>query len=142
MKLMNKAMRYIFYKFYVFSLIFWGKEREPHVNATMMMMFTYYSISFLFVALISILLNTNKIYDSLFNFVDAHKYVLFPYVLLMYLIAYFQFAMKGKYKKIYKEFKNETRFRRIVGNIIATAYFFGSLGFALWLLRLSNSLIK
>ena len=81
--------------------------------------------------------------DQIFSFIYHYKYVMgLTYAFLIYILAYFQYAMKGKYKKIYKEFKNEPRLRRIVGNIIATFYFFGSFWFSLWMAGLSKSLIK
>ena len=49
-------MRYIYYKFYVISLIFWGKEREPHINAVMMMA-PYYAISSGFLGILSIIMD-------------------------------------------------------------------------------------
>ena len=63
------------------------------------------------------------------------------YGALLFTIAYFQFSARQKYKKIYKEFKNEPRGRRIVGNILATLYFFGSIEFMMWIYKLVRILI-
>ncbi len=138
MKLINKAMRYIYYKFYVISQIFWGKEREPHINAVMMISATYYAISLGFLGILSTIMDDVGIFDFFYD----KQYILMIYGALLFTIAYFQFSAKQKYRKIYKEFKNEPRGRRIVGNILATLYFFGSIGFMMWIDKLVRILIR
>ncbi len=79
---------------------------------------------------------------GIFDFFYDKQYILMIYGALLFTIAYFQFSAKQKYRKIYKEFKNEPRGRRIVGNILATLYFFGSIGFMMWIDKLVRILIR
>jgi len=116
-----RAIKYLYYRIYIWNLGMWGESDLPHLNALI-------GVSFLiFVNLTMILIVIEAMINSQFLFeLPNSEYYAGAFFLVLVLMNYFLLARNGKYLKIVEEFKKESIAQKRKGIAFVWFYIVGS----------------
>lgn len=119
MKKIYRGYQYLFYKFYAWDLWLHGEKDFPYQAAWFTLSFLIY-MNFVFLMAVSEVI-TGYGFEQFMSLSNLNKIAIGTGFLIF---NYFLFVRKRKYKKIVKQFENEDRKSRIIGNIFAWGYVF------------------
>lgn len=125
---MWKTYKYIYYWLYTWQRKLWGEKDIPEFNAIIGMSMSLAAIS-ASIAIIIELITDIQVIPA-----DVPKGKIIVLGILLLAVHYFLFMHKGKYRKIEKEFKNESKEERKRKGHWVLFYAFGSLAFFIFLL--------
>jgi len=116
-----RAIKYLYYRIYVWNLGMWGESDLPHLNAIL-------GVSFLmFLNLLTLFFTVKPLIDCQPCLTSsADEYIMGGVFLILVLVNYLLLVRDGKYVKIAEEFKKESPAQKRKGIIFVWFYIIGS----------------
>ncbi len=102
---MWKSYKYLYYKLFKFFVKVYGKNDIPEYTAM-------FAVATLLFCNLFAILNTINVFSPFWDYPEISRGSFFIYLIPYSLIFYFAFVFNSRYKRIIKEFKNESEDQR------------------------------
>ena len=119
--MLYRFYKYLYYRIYSWNLRLWGEADVPEYNA----MLAIAMLTLINIVTILTVLGASITYN-VFDFFNQSKIILLICILCFLMFHYSILFHGGKYKKIIKEFANETEEHRKKGTFWVLCYVVGS----------------